>query len=55
MTGTGISKSVLIDAMQKDVQKRFGIPAPKFKKIWLITPGGMITDFDNTERRYVEY
>lgn len=55
MTGTGISKSVLIDAMQKDVQERFNVPAPKFTKIWLITPGGIITDLDTIEKVYVEY
>jgi hypothetical protein len=52
---TGVSKSVIINAMQAEVSERFKIPLPEFTKILLITKGGIITDLAEIERIYVEY
>ena len=60
MTSTGISKSVIISAMLKEVNDRFGKTGcidqlQKFDNIQLITKGGSLIDMNEIDRIYVEY
>lgn len=60
MTSTGISKSIIVSAMLKDVDERFGRDGcidriNSFDKICFIAKDGSLIDFDTIDRIYVEY